>query len=70
MQVKKQGLELDMEQWTVSKLGKECVKAVYYHSAYFTYMQNIKLDDLQAEIKIVRRNINNLRYAENTTLLV
>ena len=40
MQVKKQELELDMEQWTISKLGKECVKAVYYHSPYLTYVQS------------------------------
>ena len=40
MQVKKQQLELDMEQRTGSKLGKECIKAVYYHSAYLTYMQS------------------------------
>ena len=40
MQVKKQQLELDMEQWTVSKLGKEYVKAVYCHPAYLTYMQS------------------------------
>ena len=43
MQVKKQleQLELDMEQWTGSKLGKEYVKAVYYHPAYLAYMQSI-----------------------------
>ena len=41
MQVKKQQLELDMEQQTGSKLGKEYVKAVYCHPAYLTYMQNI-----------------------------
>ena len=40
MRVKKQQLELDMEQQTDSKLGKECVKAVYCHPAYLTYMQN------------------------------
>ena len=40
MQVKKQQLELDMEQWTGSKLGKEFVKAVYCHPAYLTYMQS------------------------------
>ena len=40
MQVKKQQLELDMEQWTHSKLGKEYVKAVYCHPAYLTYMQS------------------------------
>ena len=38
MQVKKQQLELDMEQWTGSKLEKEYVKAVYCHPTYFTYM--------------------------------
>ena len=40
MQVKKQQLELDMEQWTGSKLGKEFVKAVYCHPAYLTSMQS------------------------------
>ena len=38
MQVKKQQLELDMEQWTDSKLGKEYIQAVYCHPAYLTYM--------------------------------
>ena len=40
MQVKKQQLELDMKQWTGSKLGKEYVKAVYFHPTYLTYMQS------------------------------
>ena len=40
VQVKKQKLELDMEQQTVSKLGKEYVKTVYSHPAYLTYMQS------------------------------
>ena len=40
MQVKKQQLELDMEQETASKLGKEYIKAVYCHPAYLTYMQS------------------------------
>ena len=40
MQVKKQQLELDMEQQTSSRSGKEDVKAVYCHSAYLTYMQS------------------------------
>ena len=40
MQVKKQPLEPDMEQWTGSKLEKEYVKAVYNHPAYLTYMQS------------------------------
>ena len=41
MQVRKQQLELDMEQQTGSKLGKEYIKAVYCHPAYLTCMQNI-----------------------------
>ena len=40
IQVKKQQVELDLEQWTGSKLGKEYVKAVYCHPAYLTYMQS------------------------------
>ena len=70
MQVKKQQLEMDMEQWTGSKLGKEYVKTVYCHLAYLTYMQwNLRLDEAQAGIKIAGRNINNLRYADDTTLM-
>ena len=69
MQVKKQQLELDMEQWTGSKLAKEHIKAVYCHPAYLTYMQNARLDEAQAGIKIARRNINNLRYADDTTFM-
>ena len=41
IQVKKQQLKLDMEQWTASKSGKEYVKAVYCHPAYLTYMQSV-----------------------------
>ena len=44
MQVKKQQLEPDMEQWTGSKLGKEYVKAVYCHPAYLTYIQSISCE--------------------------
>ena len=44
IQVKKQQLEPDMEQWTGSKLGKEYVKAVYCHPAYLTYMQIISCE--------------------------
>ena len=74
MQVKKQQLELDMEQQTGSKLGKEHDKAVYCHPAYLTYVQSTScelpgLDEAQAGIKISRRNINNLRYADDTTLM-
>ena len=68
MQVKKQQLELDMEQQTGSKSGKEYVKAVYCHPAYLTYaeyiMRNAGLDEAQAGIKIAGENINNLRYAD------
>ena len=46
MQVRKQQLELDMEQQTGSKLGKKYVKSVYYHSAYLTYMQNTSWETL------------------------
>ena len=73
MQVKKQQLELDMEQQTGSKLGKEYVKAVYCHPAYLTYaeciMLNAGLDEAQAGIKIAGRNMNNLRHADDTTLM-
>ena len=40
MQVKKQQLEPNMDEWTGSRLGKEYVKAVYCHRAYLTYMQS------------------------------
>ena len=74
MQVKKQQLELDMGQQTGSKLRKEYIKAVYCHPVYLTYMQkyimqNARLDEAQAGIKIAGRNINNLRYADDTTLM-
>ena len=65
--------EPDMEQWTGSKLGKEFVKALDCHPAYLTFMQSAscKMPDWmnQAGIKTARRNINNLRYADNSTLL-
>ena len=53
MQVKKQQLEPDMEKWTVSKSGKEYIKAVYCHPAYLNLyaeyiMQNAGLDEAQA----------------------
>ena len=72
MQVKKQQLELDMEQWTGSKLGKKYIKAVYCHPAYLTSVQSTSwetLDEAQAGIKIPGRNISNLRYADDTTLM-
>ena len=70
MQVKKQQLELDMEQQTVSKSGKEHIKAVCCHPAYLTYKQSTSCKMLGwMKLKIVRRNINNLRYADDTTLM-
>ena len=72
MQVRKQQLELDMEQQTGSNLGKEYVKAVYCHPAYLTsiteyIIQNARMDEAQAGI--ARGSINNLRYTDDTTLM-
>ena len=64
-----------MEQWSGSKLGKEYVKAVYILSPclfnlYAEYiMWNARQDESQAGIKIAGRNINNLRYIDNTILM-
>ena len=74
MQVKKQQLELGMEQSTGSKLGKEYVQAVYCQpclvNLYEEYiMQNVGLVEVQVRIKIAGRNINNLRYSDDTTLM-
>ena len=73
MQVRKQQLELDMEQQTGSKSGKEYVKAAHCHPIFNLYaeyiMWNAGLDEAQAGIKIAGRNINNLRYADDTTLM-
>ena len=81
MQVKKKQLEPDMEQRTSSKLGKEYTKAVYCHSANLTSMQstlckmpdwvNHKLESRLPRLKkqIAKRNIYNLRYADDTTLM-
>ena len=46
MQVQKKQLELDMEQQTSSKMGKEYIKAVYCHPAYLTYMQSTSWETL------------------------
>ena len=73
MQVRKQQLELDMEQQTGSKSGKKYIKALYCHPAYLTYMQSTSWEMLgyeaQAGIKIAGKIINNLRYADDTTLM-
>ena len=73
MQVRKQQLELDIEQQTGSKSGKEYVKAVFCHPAHLTYMQSISCK-MPGWIKhklesIAGRNINNLRYADDTTFM-
>ena len=75
MQVKKQQLESCKEQLIGSILRKEYARAVYCHPVCLTYiytkhiMRNARLDKLQAGIKIDRRNIHSLRYADDTTLM-
>ena len=73
MQIKKQQLELDREQQTSSKSGKEYVKAILssclFNLSAECIMLNARLDEAQAGIKIARRSINNLRYADDTTLM-
>ena len=74
MQVKKKQLEPDMEQRTDCKLGKEYVKAVYCHPAYLTSMQSISCEmpgwiKHKLESRLQGRNINNLRYVDDTTLM-
>ena len=72
MQVRKQQLELDMEQ-TGSQSTKKYVKAVLSSCLFNLYaeyiMRNAGLDEAQVGIKIAGRNINNLRYADDTTLM-
>ena len=75
MQVKKQQVELHMEQQTGSKLGKECniqgcilLPCLFNLNAEYI-LQNAGLDEAQVKIKIGGRNINNLRYADDTTLM-
>ena len=62
-----------MEQQTGSKLGRETIKAVYCQLAYLTSIRvhhaKCWLDEAQAGINIAGRNINNLRYADDTTLM-
>ena len=72
MQVRKQQLELDMEQQTGSQLEKEYVKAVYCHSTYLTYMQSTSWETLgwkkhKLESRLPGWNINYLRHADDTT---
>ena len=76
MQVNQQQFELDIEQETGSKLGTEYIKAVFCHPAYKLnnlyveyIMRSTMLDEAQAGIKIAGRNINNLKYADDLTLM-
>ena len=74
MQVKKQQLEPDMEQWIGSKLGKEYVKAVYCHSAYLTYIQSTSRKmpgwvKHKLKSRLLREIAINLRYADDTALM-
>ena len=72
MQVRKQQLELDVEQQTWFQIRKEvrqgCILSLCLFNLYAEYiMNNAGLDEEQTGIKMVRRNINNLRYADDTT---
>ena len=74
MKVKKQQLELDMQEWTGSKLGKEYNKAVYCHPAYLTYMQSTSWEILgwmkhKLESELQGEISNNLINADDTTLM-
>ena len=73
MQVRKQQLELDMEQQIISKEKRSmswCILSPCLFNLYEEYiMRNAGLEEAQARIKIAGRNINNLRYAYDTTLM-
>jgi len=73
MQVRKQQLEVDMEQQTGSKYVKEYVKTILSPCLFNLYaeyiMRNAGLEEAQTGIKVAGRNINNLRYADDTTLM-
>ena len=74
MQVRKQQLKLDMEPTDWFQIGKEvrqgCILSPCVFNLYAEYiMRNAGLDEAQAGIKIAGRNINNLRYADDTTLM-
>ena len=69
MKVKKQQLELDMEQQTGSKSGKEYNRPCLFYLYAEYIMRDAGLDEAQAGIKTAGRNINNLRYADDTTLM-
>ena len=70
MQFRKQQLDLDMEQQTGKGVHQGCILSPCLFNLYAEYiMRNAGLEESQAEIKIARRNINNLRYADDTTVM-
>ena len=71
MEVKKQQLELDMDWFQIGKgIHEDCILLPCLFNLYAEYiMKNARLDEAQAGIKISGRNINNLRYADDTTLM-
>ena len=70
MQVRKQQLKLDMEQQTGKGVQQGCITSPCLFNLYAKYiMRNIGLDEAQAGIKIDGRNINNLRYVDDSTLM-
>ena len=70
MWVKKQQLKPDMEQYKLGNIHQGCILSPCLFNLYAEYiMQNAILDEAQAGIKIAGRNINNLRYADDTTIM-
>ena len=74
MQVRKQQLELDVEQQTGSKSGKEYIKAIYCHPAYLTSMQSTSCKTLgwmkhKPKSRSLGEISNNLSYVDDTTLM-
>ena len=70
MQVKKQHLDLDIEQWTNQERSKSRLYTVTVHVFYAEYsIRNARLGESQVQIKIAGGNINKLRYADDTTLM-
>ena len=71
MEVKKQQLEMDMDWFKIGKgVHQGCILSPCFFNFYAEYiMQNAGLEELQAGIKMTRRNINNLRYADDITLM-
>ena len=74
MQIKKQQLEQDMNQWTGSKLGKKYIKVVYCHPVYLTYMQSTSCEMLdwmkhKLESRLLGEISMTFRYTDDTTLM-